>query len=361
MAYYISNEGKETSSVFDITINVKTGGYLMTKLKQKQRKMKQQKANLIPTLWSVPTPKHNLPSINGKVRLYHFTKPYYLGSILEHGIIRGDTIANPNVMVGYNCPNLTSENKFHNPANIPSNYFQESDYIRLEVYFDEDDKNIINYGWFDKTYVKNTNRKIIEQCNREGRSNGNIDKQFLYKGEITPSMIWKISKWNKETGYWDRLSKQEILNYCRSYDPSALSFNGINQPCLDLARLSVGHLGNKDFTGVLANYFKKTASTEVLSPTYELNDKIFLSTKGKDLQKHRENLFEIYQKQDHSTLVNYIANRYFALLGNSVQFYSVQSRQHAINAFMREQNQKLEKFAEQQGWEIQNQKQRFVA
>jgi hypothetical protein len=30
MAYYISNEGKETSSVFDITINVKTGGYLMT-------------------------------------------------------------------------------------------------------------------------------------------------------------------------------------------------------------------------------------------------------------------------------------------------------------------------------------------
>jgi hypothetical protein len=33
MAYYISNEGKETSSVFDITINVKTGGYLMTNTK----------------------------------------------------------------------------------------------------------------------------------------------------------------------------------------------------------------------------------------------------------------------------------------------------------------------------------------
>lgn len=333
----------------------------MTKLKQKQRKIKQQKANQIPTLWSVPNPKHNLPSINGKVRLYHFTKPYCLGSILKNGLIRGDTIANPNVLIGYNCPNLTSENEFHNPANIPSNYFQETDYIRLEVYFDEDDKNIVNYGWFDKTYVNNTNRKIIEQCNREGKSNGNIDKQFLYKGEIKPSMIWKISKWNKETRYWDRLSKQEVSNYCRSYDPSALSFNGINQPCLDLARLSGAHLGNRDFTGVLADFFKKTTSTEVLSPTYELNDKIFLSTKGKHLQEHREKLFAIYQKQDCPTLINYIANRYFASLGNSVQFYSVQSRQHAINAFMREQNEKLEKFAKQQGWEIQNQKQRFVA
>ena len=119
---------------------------------------------------------------------------------------------------------------------------------------------------------------------------------------------------------------------------------------MDLARLSGAHLGNRDFTGVLADFFKKTTSTEVLSPTYELNDKIFLSTKGKDLQKHRENLFAIFQKQDYPTLINYIANRYFASLGN-----------HALNAFMREQNERLEKFAEQQGLETKNQKQRFVA
>lgn len=322
----------------------------MTKLKQKQRKMNRRKAKIIPALWSVPTPKHNLPSINGKVRLYHFTKPKFLGSILEHGIIRGDTIANPDKSIAYNCPNLTSENEFHNPANLPSNYFQTTDYIRLEVYFDEYDKKIINFGWFDATYVKDTNRKIIERCNRAGKSNGNIDKQFLYKGEIKPNMIWKISKWNKETKYWDRLSKQEISNYCRLYDPSALSFNGLNEPWLDLARLLGAHLGNKDFTGVLTEHFKKTASKEVLSPIYELNDKILLSIKGEDLKKHKLSLLLIYQSQNYQNLVNYIAERYFALSINSVGFCFAQSRQNAINAFLQQQNQKLEKFLEQQAW-----------
>jgi hypothetical protein len=329
----------------------------MTKLRQKQRKMKRQQQSLIPALWSVPTPKHNLSSLNGKVRLYHYTKSFYLGSILEHGIIRGDTIANTNPIVGYNCPNLTSENEFHNPANIPTDSLEKLDYIRLEIYFDEDDKSIINYGWFDKTYVNNTNRKIIEECNREGKGNGNIDKQYLYKGAVAPSMIKKISKWNKETGYWDRLSKQQITDYCKSYNPDALSFMGMNTACLDLSRLCGAHLGKKDFSGVLAKHYENFTSSEVLSPTYQLNDKLFLSLKGKKLQQHRETIFSIYRTQDYPTLVNYIAQSYFKLPNGK----GLSSRQNELNAFMKEQNKKLEAFAEVQGLQTHYENQIKVA
>ena len=58
---------------------VSKGDNLMTNMNKKPfaKKMKRKKLKDTrksrPPLWSVPVPKHNLPSIGGKVRLYHYT------------------------------------------------------------------------------------------------------------------------------------------------------------------------------------------------------------------------------------------------------------------------------------------------
>lgn len=287
----------------------------MSKLRQKQRKDKRKKLqqkNTTPALWSIPTPHHNLPSINGKVRLYHYTQHYCLGSILEHGIIFGDTIANAkDFSIFSNAPNLTSENQFHNPANKSKNHLENSDYLRLEVYFDEDDAQIVNYGWFDKTFVKNKNRKLIDHYNKQGLQNGDIDKQFIYRGVIEPTRIKKISRWNADTGYWDRLSKNEITEYCKLFNPTSYSFNGLGHPTFNAQRLMGTHLGDQDFTaGGLKRLFRKTKKFEVLCPIYDLNDQLITQLKGEQLKTHLGNVCRLYRSQKIEQMINYIVTTY---------------------------------------------------
>ena len=185
----------------------------MTNMNQKRFAEKMKRKNLKdtrksrPALWSVPILKHNLPSIGGKVRLYHYTHIDRIGSIMTYGLIKGDVVGDTEGVRNWNAPNLTSENEFHNPANKVRGHIEEG-YLRLEIYFDENDKNIVPYGWFDRTYCGDKNRETIARCNEMGNRNGDIDRQYLYKGPIFPQMIKKVSVWNKETGYWDRLFKK---------------------------------------------------------------------------------------------------------------------------------------------------------
>ncbi len=68
--------------------------------------------------------------------------------------------------------------------NKPEHRLTDNPVYRLEIYFDENDENIINYGWFDRTHCNNLNRKTIASANEQGKMNGNIDEQYLYRGKI---------------------------------------------------------------------------------------------------------------------------------------------------------------------------------
>lgn len=253
----------------------------------KRKKMKQA-LRARPKLWSVPVPKHNLRAIGNKVRLYHFTKMFHLGSLMTHGLIFGDVIGNndfdgvignKNLKRGYNAPNLTSENKCHNPSNIPKELMQ--DYVRLEVYFDENDRNIIPMGWFDRTYCGGINKMLIDSLNLQGKQNGDINTHYLYKGAINPSMIKKISVWNEETGYWDRLSKTKILEIINSQSQNTLTYKGVDFFTIDHLRIMGSTLN--DWTGKVREFYAKTDDREVLQPLYELTDFINDNLKGRQL------------------------------------------------------------------------------
>lgn len=261
----------------------KTKNLKRKKLKQERRKLEQQR-NSRPALWGVSIPKHNLPSIGNKVRLYHYTPIKNIGSIMTYGLIKGDVMGNILGMRNWNAPNLTSENEFHNPANKSKEFLFEG-YLRLEIYFDENDKNIIPFGWFDRTYCGDENRQVIACLNDEGKQNGDIDKQYLYQGGINPEMIKKISVWNAETGYWDRLSKNEILTLTNTQSRPTLSFMGRNEPCYDWLRMSGASLN--DWTGRIREFYAKTDDREVMKPLYELTDYINDTLKGRKLRDYQ--------------------------------------------------------------------------
>ena len=237
-----------------------------------------------PALWSIPVPKHSLPSIDGKVRLYHYTQDDRIKGILDYGLIFGDVMGrNPYGLKNYNAPNLTSENEFHNPANRPTHTLKE--YYRLEVYFDAKDEDIINYGWFDKTYFNSNNRNLIGLCNKEGKQNGDIDKQYLYKNFISPKMIKKISRWNTETKYWDRLSKTDIQEIKDRHHFTELTKQGQSTyERWDFGRLT-GTVFN-DWTGAVRDYYAQTDLNEVFLPIYKIADYLSQNLKGDALHRH---------------------------------------------------------------------------
>ena len=120
---------------------VSKGDNLMTNMNKKRfsNKMKRKKLKDIrksrPPPWSVPVPKHNLPSIGGKVRLYHYTPIENIGSIMTYGLFMGDVVGDMEGVRNWNAPNLTSENRFHNPAN-KNRHQMVMGSLRLEIYFD---------------------------------------------------------------------------------------------------------------------------------------------------------------------------------------------------------------------------------
>jgi hypothetical protein len=252
--------------------------------KNMKRKKLKQTRNSRPALWNVPIPKHNLPSIGGKVRLYHYTPIDRIGSIMTYGLIKGDVVGDTEGLRNWNAPNLTSENEFHNPANRGKELNEEG-YLRLEIYFDEKDRNIVPYGWFDRTYCGERNREVISRSNDAGNQNGDIDNQYLYKGPIFPQMIKKISVWNKETGYWDRYSKNEILELTNTQSLPTLSFCGTNKLRFDWLRMCGFSLN--DWTGQIREFYAKTDDREVMKPLYELTDYINDTLKGRRLRDYQ--------------------------------------------------------------------------
>jgi len=203
---------------------------------------------------------------------------------MTYGLIKGDVLGERNGARNWNAPNLTSQNEFHNPANR-GNEINEEGYLRLEIHFDENDKNIVPFGWFDRTYCGDINRETIWGSNDAGNQNGDIDNQYLYKGPIFPQMIKKISVWNKETGYWDRYSKNEILELTNTQSLPTLSFCGTNKLRFDWLRMCGFSLN--DWTGQIREFYAKTDYREVMKPLYELTDYINDTLKGRRLRDYQ--------------------------------------------------------------------------
>ena len=185
-------------------------------------------------------PPHNLPEVDGIVRLYHFTQPFYLEAILRYGIAVGDVVA-ADISLGWNAPNLTANRFFHNPANRNAEIV-EIDYLRLEITLDASDEKIVPMDWFDQKFANSNTLGAIKSGLERGVDNGTLNEQYLYKGAVPPSAITNISKWNAKTQFWDRLSKTEIRELCQKKMPD----KGITTVVL------VGNYIDNDWTGGVA-------------------------------------------------------------------------------------------------------------
>jgi hypothetical protein len=282
--------------------------------KNMKRKKLKQTRNSRPALWSVPIPKHNLPSIGGKVRLYHYTPIDRIGSIMTYGLIKGDVVGDKVGGRNWNAPNLTSQNEFHNPANR-GNEINEEGYLRLEIYFDEKDRNIVPFGWFDRTYCGDRNREVIWGSNVAGNQNGDIDKQYLYKGPIFPQMIKKVSVWNGETGYWDRLSKNKILELTNIQSLPTLSFMGRNELTFDLVRMC--GFSFDDWTGQIREFYAKTDDREVMKPLYELTDYINDTLQGRKLRDYKRDVTIKMTSGKYNETILFIMDTYGELFGRN--------------------------------------------
>ena len=185
-------------------------------------------------------PPHNLPEVDGIVRLYHFTQPFYLEAILRYGIAVGDVVA-ADISLGWNAPNLTANRFFHNPANRNAEIVK-IDYLRLEITLDASDEKIVPMDWFDQKFANSNTLGAIKSGLERGVDNGTLNEQYLYKGAVPPSAITNISKWNAKTQFWDRLSKTEIRELCQKEMPD----KGITTVVL------VGNYIDNDWTGGVA-------------------------------------------------------------------------------------------------------------
>jgi len=287
-------------------------------------------------LWKIPQPEEFSFEGKGHKNLYHFTRESSLNLIMEHGIIFGDVVLSS--WDGLNAPNLTTESRFHDPANAEST-IDEEEYYRFKVKCPTDGDKLFNYEWFDKTYCLNINRNTIRGINQRnkdnkrmtGNYNGNIDKQYIYKGHITPNMIKEVCRWNKETEYWDRVNKKELNGICSFYD--SLPFHRMNL-CSEYAPVIktriYGHQITDDTTGMVVKYLQKTDPKEVHNNLYKLTDWISFNLVGKPLIDWRQNVNKTLEGDREFNISN--------LLKMSVLFYNKYNKEDEVDVSQLEED-----------------------
>ena len=287
-------------------------------------------------LWKIPQPEEFTFEGKGHKTLYHFTRESNIHSIMEYGIIFGDVILS--TYDGLNAPNLTTESRFHDPANAEK-VVNDEGYYRFKVKCPTDGDKLFNYEWFDKTYCLNITRNNIRGINKRnednkkivGTYNGNIDKQYIYKGHITPKMIKEVCRWNKETEYWDRVNKKELNGICSFYD--SLPFHRMNL-CSEYAPVIktriYGHQITDDTTGMVVKYLQKTDPKEVHNNLYKLTDWISFNLVGKPLIDWRQNVNKTLEGDREFNISN--------LLKMSVLFYNKYNKEDEVDLSQFEEN-----------------------
>jgi hypothetical protein len=173
------------------------------------------------------------------------------------------------VLSGFNTPNLTTENHFHNPSQKPVSHHEKRDKeYRLTIKCPTNSKKLINYGWFDRTYCGGINLKTTSD---NSSLNGDLDKQYIYLGHIDPSMITGIKGWNKQTKCWERFRRQEKEDLCQEYESLKFKHKSIF-PFPDFVRIC-GYRSN-DYTGMVKKYYEETDHKDVWKDLYVLSDYI---------------------------------------------------------------------------------------
>jgi len=312
-----------------------------TERKEKKRKY------LRKNLWMIPQPESETFEGRGEKNLYHFTRENHINTILKYGIIFGDVVLSS--WDGLNAPNLTTESRFHNPANAEVDIIDENEYYRLTVKCPTDEDKLFNFEWFDKTYCLNENRNTIRRINESnkdnnkirGNYNGNIDKQYIYKGHITPKMIKEVCKWNKETEYWDRVNKKELKEICSTYEK--LPFNNMminsRSDSVPFTKTRIfGHQITDDTTGMVLKYHQLTDHKEVNKKLYELTDWLSLNLKGNPLTQWRISLTHFLTGSDF---------KISDLVDHTIKFYNRFNKENKVNfdSIMKNLNQRGDEYS----------------
>lgn len=246
-------------------------------------------------LWKIPQPEEFTFDGRGEKKIFHYTMGYDLSAVLKYGIIFGDTTISS--LERINAPNLTTESRYHNPTNTQKYIRDENDIYRLTIKCPTDADKLFNMEWFDRTFCLNHIKNVIKGINESNRHtqevkesywNGEIHKQYIFKGHITPKMIKEVCRWNKETEYWDRVNKKQLSEICSRNDN--FKFNSPKSDGLiiyDIKRV-FGWCFTNDTTGMVKKYFEKTTHKEVLKDLYRLTDWCVLNLKGRLLYQWRQ-------------------------------------------------------------------------
>ena len=259
---------------------------------------KEKKSVGVRKLWSIPQPEEHTFEGRGYKKLFHYTTGDNLPLILKNGVIFGDVVTDK--FDGFNTPNLTTQNVFHLPSNVKKNELSKrSGYYRLTIKCPTDSDKLINYGWFDKTYCKGLNHKITET---NPSHFGDLGKQYIYLGHITPSMIKEVKVWNNETKYWDRPRKKEKEDLCLEYENKPYRYDFHHFP----SQLRLTGLQVKDYTGMVEKFHSENDHKDMWKDLYELSDlicKVFTTPRFKDqLRKpyefYKKKVFESFNRQD---------------------------------------------------------------
>ena len=236
-------------------------------LRRKKEFQHNQERKCLKRLWSIPQPKEYTFESRGYQNLYHYTFGDRISSILKYGIIFGDVMTDH--LDGFNSPNLTTENHFHDPSHTPVSHYEKRDKLyRLTINCPTNSKKLINYGWFDRTYCGGMNLKTVSD---NPSLNGDLDKQYIYLGHIDPSMITGIKGWNKQTKCWERFRRQEKEDLCQEYESLKYKHKSIF-PFPDFVRIC-GYRSN-DYTGMVKKYYEETDHKDVWKDLYVLSDYI---------------------------------------------------------------------------------------
>jgi len=251
-------------------------------------------------LWEIPQPEEVTFDGRGEKKIFHYTMDYNLNAIMKYGIIFGDVTVGES-LDGINAPNLTTESKFHLPANTQKQILEKNDYYRLSIKCPTDADKLFNMEWFDQVYCLNQTRNMNRDLNKnrkgdkdvQGNVNGDLDKQYIYRGHITPKMIKEVCRWNKETQYWDRVNKKQISEIC-----SRMENFPFNTPTEGFSLSITRMLGSKlldDTTGMVKKYFKETDHKEWFIDFYRLTDWFVLNLNQRLLKEWRHKVWEVHQ------------------------------------------------------------------
>jgi len=287
--------------------NIKNKKRELRRRKQVQHNQEKKCSN---RLWSIPQPEEYTFDGRGHKKLYHYTTENHLPSILENGVIFGDVMTDH--FDGFNTPNLTTENKFHNPSSKSEGIMEKNDYYRLTIKCPTEKEKLINYGWFDKTYCKGINLKLTSQ---DPSIYGEIFNQYIYLGHITPSMITEVKVWNKKTKYWDRPKKKEIDDMCFEYNNLTFNRKFHHLP----SQTRIGGFLMDDYTGKVIQFQKENDDKELYKDLYVLTDYICKTLKGRNLMDYREFVITTLIKCERdSKYINVLINGVFKIYNGFV-------------------------------------------